>query len=160
MVVGRGFSLVELMVVIAILGILAVVAAPFTASWRQDADVRAAASTLELAFGKARALALRNPAEMFETAAGVRQVASGVKRENAVLLVCEGAPTSANCTAGGSAEVWSGRFPDGVSITVNGGQMTAHGLDNTGQSIGAAGNTAVLRYTISKGAKSYQYEFH
>jgi prepilin-type N-terminal cleavage/methylation domain-containing protein len=156
--INRGFTMVELMVVIAIIGIFAVVAAPYTATWRQDADVRAASSTLELAYGKAKALALRNPVQAYETSAGVREIASGIKIENNVLMVCVGAPTAAGCTAGGAAVVWSGDLPDGIAVTVNNVQLSSLGLDNTGQSIDADGDSTLLTYIATKGAKSHDSE--
>jgi len=157
-VTSRGFTLVELMVVVAIIGIFAVVAAPYTAAWRQDADVRAASSTLELAYGKAKALALRNPGQGYETSAGVKEVASGIKMENATLMVCTGEPTAAGCTVGGAAVVWSGDLPDGIAVTVNNVQLSSLGLDNTGQSIDADGDPILLTYIATKGAKSHDSE--
>lgn len=57
-----GFSLVELMVTVAIAGLLAALALPFGAQWMaSDRQLRARGHLVE-AVGHARSLALRNPA--------------------------------------------------------------------------------------------------
>ena len=149
----RGFSLVELMIAVAIIGLLAVVAAPYTASWIHSANVQEAESILKLAHGKARALALRNPLNRTEAADGSRQIAAGVRYDAGTLLVCQGDPADGSCTAGGANLVWSRDLPGGVAVTLDDGAMGSYGLDNTGQAIDGGGSPVTLAYGVAKGGE-------
>lgn len=56
----HGFTLVELLVTLAILAAIAALGAPLTQNWIDDARVNEASGQVTQAFAKARALALRN----------------------------------------------------------------------------------------------------
>ena len=58
---GGGFSLIELMVTLAIVAALAMLAIPFSASWMQSDRQLQARGLLTDGVGHARALSLRNP---------------------------------------------------------------------------------------------------
>ena len=152
----RGFSLVEMMVVVAIIGILALVAAPFSTRWQQNADVRAASASLELAFGRAKALALRNPSGAYESLSGASQPSSGVKLVDGIILVCSGSPIAGGCAVGGSNLVWADQLPDGVNISVNGLRLSVQRLDNDGQGIDGDGAPITVSYNISKGSTTHE----
>jgi len=109
-----GFTLIELMITIAIIALLAVVAAPYTSSWIHEANVNEAKSTLHRAHGQAKAIALRNPNGVMEG----NQVAASVKLDNGVLLACRGEPDQLTCAAGDATGIvgWQGNWPAGVSI--------------------------------------------
>ena len=57
----RGFTLIELMVTLAILAMLLLMAAPLAADWVHGARTLQARGTLVQGFAHAKALALRNP---------------------------------------------------------------------------------------------------
>ena len=57
----RGFTLIELMVTLAILAMLLLMAAPLAADWVHGARTLQARGTLVQGFENAKALALRNP---------------------------------------------------------------------------------------------------
>lgn len=57
---GRGFSMIELMVVLAIGALLMLVAAPLTKTWVDNATVRQTTFRLQEGMSQAKALALRN----------------------------------------------------------------------------------------------------
>src|SRR5690606_31472179 len=107
----RGFTLVELLITLALIAIVALAAVPYTTAWINTANVQTSAASLEQAFAKAKALALRNPA-------GVRvgTPAASVKLVGNNLIVCSGAPGDAGCAVAGGNMVWLLHVTDGVAI--------------------------------------------
>src|SRR5690606_24323238 len=97
----RGFTLVELLVTVAVIAILAALALPATATWASGARQADARGELAEALGRARALAIRNP----DGRAG-RQAAALVRRRGDVLEVVR--------VANGEV-VWRGGL-DGVAV--------------------------------------------
>lgn len=138
-----GFTLVELMVTIVIIGILAVVGVSFSNSWTDEAAITDAKSQLSRAFGQAKAVSMRNPTGATSDSA----VAASVSLSGGVLLVCEGPANGAGCVAGGAAVVSQSTWPNGV--TANIAQIS---INNRGQvlSNGNPINTG-LTFTLSKG---------
>lgn len=57
----KGFTLIEVMVVIGLVAFLLTLGVPLAREWVQSAHQREAAGTLSEALGRAKALALRNP---------------------------------------------------------------------------------------------------
>lgn len=140
-----GMTLIELMIVIVIIGLLAVVASPFTAAWLHEAQVNEAKSLLHRAHSEAKAVALRNPDGVVDN-----EIAASVTLDddNGVIVVCEGAAGGAGCTDGGSAMTWRSDWPGGVSSSV-----TEIEINNRGQIV--VNNSPVsggVTYILSKGA--------
>ncbi|MAT50728.1 MAG: hypothetical protein CMK32_06040 [Porticoccaceae bacterium] len=152
---SRGFSLVEMMIVLAIIGLLALVVVPFTRSWIEEADVKEAISSLEVAYGTAKGLALRNPLLAGETPSGAKEPAAGIKVSPGLLLICQGDPESASCSPAGQNRISSYRVPDGVTININGSLLSVQRIDNTGQSIDGSGQAIPLSYSVTKGSITY-----
>lgn len=142
-----GFSLVELLVVTAIVAVLVLVAMPFTRGWNDEASVAEGKSMFKRAVGKAQAVALRNPLghDQSYPAAGVRLI-------RGVLIVCEGHPVSAGCSDGGSAMLWREALPSGVSIQVNDAAWTHLAVNNRGRLINNSGAVQVIRYSVNRGS--------
>lgn len=133
-----GLTLIELMIVLAIVGLLALVATPLTSSWGASADLHTAAGQLNQAYSHARAVALRNEAGAVGADAAARIVHDLTSRE---LRVCR-LPT-------GSCEhpVWRVGLPAGVELSVLGGQFPLE-LTNRGQLL------APLSVRLGKGGLS------
>lgn len=147
----RGFTLVELMITLALIAIIAMAAVPYTASWIHAAQVQTTAANLEQAFAKAKALALRNPSGVTASAP-----AASVKLAGNIVIVCSGAAGDAGCSLGGGNMVWQGNVTDGVAIQSGGAALSSIVFDNSGQAIDASGNPlAVLDVDIGKGNVSY-----
>lgn len=105
----RGFSLVELMVTLAIVALLALVALPFSARWMDSDRQLQARGTLTEGVGHARALSLRNPGGIAHGApAACLRLAAGNVLEVARLAVDQA------CAEG--TVVWDGRL--GASIAL------------------------------------------
>jgi prepilin-type N-terminal cleavage/methylation domain-containing protein len=146
---SHGFTLVELMVTIAIVGILLVMAGPLATDWIKSAQTHAAKTQLYEAFDVAKALALRNPNNVVlpGAAAGMSVTTDGT---TTTVLVCTGSAAAAGCVAGGASVQWSTTYSGLVSTTINGttavvGTPLTLDIDNRAEpSIGTA-------YTLARG---------
>lgn len=130
-----GLTLIELMIVVAIVGLLALVATPLTSSWGASADLHSAAGQLDQAYAHARAVALRNETGAVGDAAAARIVHAPESRE---LRVCR-LPTGSCQDA-----LWRGALPAGVELDVQGAGFPIE-LNNRGQL------SAPLTVQLSKG---------
>lgn len=138
----RGFSLIELSITLLIIGVLALMAAPFTIAWAHMSDVHQAKGQLVQAHGLAKAAALRNRPVLLagEVVALIRVDPATQKL---ALIGCSDASTCAE-------ELWAATLPRGVSLNfVNTADAKAVELDNTGKLMGDANNW--IGYQISKG---------
>jgi len=139
-----GVTLIELMIVVVIIGLLAVVATPFTAAWVHEAQVNDARSQLHRAHAQAKSVALRNPRD-----ARGNDLAACVVIGGDTVEVRE--PTAGNCTG---TKVWEGAWPD-VQLTLGNGSDEIH-INNRGQVlIGGSPSHAGLTYTLEKGSVTY-----
>lgn len=148
MVSGRqqGLTLVEILVVLAIIALLGLVAIPFTSTWVDESRVAEGAAIIKRVVSKAQATALRNPEGVVGNAP-----AAGIKRVGAVLLVCSGDPSLSVCNDGGSAMVWREEIPDGVSITLAGNPVVTLDVNNQGRLLDGFGNIRAYAYAVSRG---------
>ncbi len=149
-----GFTLIELMVTIAIMTILMLLAIPLTMSWVNSAQVGETKSLLMQGFGHAKSVALRNPdaikASDSDRVAGLKLI------DGATLLVCKGDPTLGACAEGGGNLVWQTDLTrgTGVNVTFNSSNSATVALDNTGMPLDQ------LAYSISKGSENESGTFH
>ena len=103
----RGFSLVELMVTVAVIAILAALALPAAATWASGARQAEARGELVEALGRARALAIRNP-----DGRAARQAAAMVRLRGDTLQVVRVA---------NGAVTWEADLDRGVALRDDGG---------------------------------------
>ena len=144
-----GFTLTEILIVIAITGVLAAATAPYSSNWTDTTNVRHATDMLNQSFQNGKTVALRNPLQVVGS-----NPAAGLNLESGILLLCQGDPADSNCTAGGSRVVWQSTIPDGVTVQINGANLTNIEIDNTGGAIDGSGNTLAVAYSISRGSKN------
>ena len=137
----RGFTLIELMVTLAILAMLLLMAAPLAADWVHGARTLQARGTLVQGFENAKALALRNPcadpnATGTPAAAALEAKIEGTTVTLNVLALPQGVSGCALLGARPNPQ-WTARLPDGVGLTLNGTLLTSGtpltvNLDNRG----------------------------
>ena len=138
----RGFTLIELMVTLAILAMLLLMAAPLAADWVHGARTLQARGTLVQGFENAKALALRNPcadpnATGTPAAAALQAETDGTTVTLNVLALPQGVSGCALLGARPNPQ-WTARLPDGVGLTLNGTLLTTSStpltvnLDNRG----------------------------
>lgn len=138
----RGFTLIELMVTLAILAMLLLMAAPLAADWVHGARTLQARGTLVQGFENAKALALRNPcadpnATGTPAAAALEAKIEGTTVTLNVLALPQGVSGCALLDARPNPQ-WTARLPDGVGLTLNGTPLTSSStpppvkLDNRG----------------------------
>ena len=124
----RGFTLIELMVTLAILAMLLLMAAPLAADWVHGARTLQARGTLVQGFENAKALALRNPcadpnATGTPAAAALEAKIEGTTVTLNVLALPQGVSGCALLGARPNPQ-WTARLPDGVGLTLNGTLLT------------------------------------
>ena len=132
----QGFTLIEMMIVILIVGLLALIAGPFTGAWSDGANVHKAQGELDQAVRYARAAALRNEVGARGNEAAIRLLVDGSE-----VKVCR-------TVTGACADVWwQTEMPNGVAIA----GATEVLFDNKGLALGA------VTITLSRGGESHDY---
>ena len=125
----RGFSIIELMIVILIMGLALMKGVPLTVDWVNSARVTEAESALVEAVGLAKAKALRNSRGVIDGSA-VTAVCYGNAMVNVVEAAAAGSP--AQCS-GGSTQLWKKSLSGSVDITVGGAAFVCLCVDAKAQ---------------------------
>lgn len=126
----RGYTLIEILIVIAILASVVLLAAPLTGSWTTDANFQESEGQFKEAIGKAKSVALRN--EM--RALGETPVAAICISGTNALTVRKGAtdtPPSCAATPAG-AQVWQTQISTKVTIKSNSSPVSCICFNNKG----------------------------
>ena len=127
----RGFTLIELVVTLAIMALLLFMAVPLATDWTYSARTLQARGTLVEGFAQAKALALRNPCAAPNGtgthAATLRATTDGEKVTLSVLTQGDGSCT--HLTARPNPQ-WSASLPEGVTLTRNGTKLVTGAWDN------------------------------
>lgn len=151
----RAFTLVELMVTLAIMCVVLMASAPFLSDWNYSRQIKDAQSKLLGGYGLAKSLALRNPTAVQSNlaAAGLKVVTGSSDRW---LYVCNGDPSSASCSGTDTTGVvvWKANFPTAV-VTRLGTSSTASA--NTLTSSGTTLAVAINNRGVPTGSLVYYY---
>ncbi|WP_187671625.1 pilus assembly FimT family protein [Zestomonas carbonaria] len=143
---ASGFTLIELMVTIAVMAMLIMLAAPFASGWTERAQLNSAESIWREAYGRAKAAALRN-----RHGAHGDQVVSFLCLNDGALgvRVARDADTPASCS---STELWKSALPSRLKSLRGGGttEVSCFAFDNRGNLLPektcATNNDLELRY--------------
>lgn len=140
----RGFSLIELMVTLAVLGILLVVGVPLTKAWSDSAYQREAAGLLQQGVSRAKATALRNEGGVQSSApAAVLCYSNQVLK---LFTLTKGQSIDCSST---SDSLWSATLPGTTGVKSQGNNFTCVAFDNRGLVVtGTACSTTTLQVTV------------
>ncbi|SHG94593.1 pilus assembly FimT family protein [Ferrimonas marina] len=141
---SAGLTLVELMVVIALIMLLMLLSAPIGATWMDQVRVKQGMDNFNAALDQARALALRNPGGVVGDAPAV-----GLRLDGATLGFCTLTQEQDECLAANLE--WQVTMPNGVLIQSDGQALTSLELNSFGLVMAANGSTPTAELTLSKG---------
>lgn len=151
MVSQRGFSLIELMIVLALLGFLLMLAVPFTNTWSANAKLRDAENLLQQGVGRVKALAQRNALGI----SGSEKVAARLCLDRATAkLELYPADTCSGTTA------WSAQLPTVVSIKNGGTLFSCLAMSNRGLPVVTGNCNIKSEYTLSTGDENVKVTLH
>lgn len=149
-----GFTLVELMVTVALLALLTMLAGPLTAAWSNSAQVRDAEGLLNQGLGRAKANALRNRYGMIDS------------QPSALLCLSQGgqlslheaasATSPASCT---SPQLWSAQLPQRVSVQSSGAAFSCLAFDTRGLPTSVSGCSTSQTFALSAGSEHVTVTF-
>lgn len=148
-----GFTLVELLIVVAILAFLTLAAAPLSGAWVQDADLLKVEGEFTQAIGRAKASALRNQRAALASEPVTAICVSNTK----VLTVLEGTQATApNCGTPAGTQLWTAQLDSDVSVTSSGNAVSCMCFDNRGllTTSSCAGCLTQSTFTLSAGSKN------
>lgn len=104
---SKGFSLIELMVVVAIIGLLAVVASPYTGTWITSSQVQTAKGNLVQAHARAKAAGLRGQG-------GVLTWELNEDDSKVHIFACSGSNNECNKSSAGL--LWMAKTDPGIEV--------------------------------------------
>lgn len=148
----QGFTLIELMVTIALLALIMLASLPLTAGWVHSAQTAEARSKLEQAFGFAKALAMRNPCNQVGSNQAARlTVKVGNETTVEVRSGCQATDDDAT-----DPPIWKAVLPSGVAVQLKDATspITAKdsiALTNRGELVSPDEGSA---FKLSKGSQS------
>jgi prepilin-type N-terminal cleavage/methylation domain-containing protein len=144
----RGFTLIEMAVVLAIMAFLALVASPFTVGWSNAARVRQSTHRLVEGAAHAKSFALRNAGAVTGDQPAAVLVAAGSR-----MCVYSGVPDALSCDG---ATVWSAQSTAHVELNGQAGQCVA--LNNLAMPVDATIGSVTCgsgSYVVSLGGERY-----
>lgn len=153
---NHGFTLIEMMVTVAIIAILAVMGASFTANWVRQAEINKTTASLRSAINTARSTALRNQFLRDTDAAAQVCVA------NHQVTIREA--TSAGAASCSSTTTYTFTLPDSATIAQSGTAINCIAFDRFGAVIasgsGSTACTTSTSLTITSGGLSETFTYN
>lgn len=150
-----GYTMVELMVGLALMAVILMAGVPLTSGWVDDARINESVSQMEAGYAQARAIAIRNSEGSVDTVAP----AAVLCVSNGAIYVHAGLPSAC-----GEDALWQANVAGGSNTTIKTADASAAfvcvGVGNRGYPIDAvlAGTscTTETQVTVNRGGKSVQ----
>lgn len=153
---NSGFTLIEVLIVIAIFAMIILVGAPLTGAWVTDANRLETEGQLTQAMGRAKAAALRN----YMAATGDTPVTAICLADDHILTVLEGAPgtpspTSPDCSSATGTQLWRAKLHPKIVVKLNSEAFSCVYFDNKGTPIKDCASTiSTLEFTLTAGGET------
>jgi prepilin-type N-terminal cleavage/methylation domain-containing protein len=147
----RGFTLIEVMIVVAIFALIVLVAAPLSGGWIRESDLVTAEAQLTEAIGRAKAAALRNG----RAATDENPVAAVCRSDSNLLTVIEGTAAAAPSCAPTGNQIWQAQLSSHVTVEVDSSNLSCLCFSNKGQltTAGACGSCSTsTNFTLNAGS--------
>lgn len=142
-----GFTLIELMITIAIVGVLLLSVTGLTRSWVDRSQVNSAKSSLENAILQAKTLGLRNKDNKLFT---VPSVTVCIKQDvNAIQVIQVDTNLTGLCDTAGNILLKTYSIAQGISITQNNNSVQCLSFNALGMQIYAAGSTCINDFSTN-----------
>lgn len=152
---ASGFSLIEMMVVVAILGILAVAGTALTVNWVKQAEITKTVSSLANAISLAKSTSMRNERGFTDNSAASQICLNS----NNILSVHK--PTSSASASCTSTSIYSFQIPANVQIKdVSSTTLNCIAFGHLGDQQNTSPCTADKVLTITNGSLSETYTFN
>lgn len=141
----KGFTLIELMITIAIFGILLFIGAPLTKAWSDSATQRDAAGMLKQGISRAKAMALRNPGAALDNAP-----AAVLCRSDQTLKLFSIANAQSIACASNSNILWTAQIPTSARVQAAGAEIACVAFSSRGLPVagGSACTTSSIDVTV------------
>ena len=148
-----GFTLIEIVVTLSIMGLIMMTALPLTQSWVNSAVVLETKALLQQAYGRTRAIALANKAMVTADGAAAYMCVSSTK------IYVQVAQTDGSLgTCGSTGFTWAGDVKANTTITTSApASFVCMGLSNLGTPVSSAMSgicTTDKILTVTKGGES------
>lgn len=144
---AKGFTLIELMITIAIFGILLAIGAPFTKAWSDSAKQREAAGVLKQGISRAKATALRNPEGARDDVA-----AAALCRSGQTLKLFKMA-TNVDCSSS-ATPLWTAQLPASVGVKVSGADVSCVAFNSRGLPVLGGNACTTSSIDVTAGSES------
>ncbi len=141
----RGFTLIELMITIAVFGLLLLVGVPLTQSWTNSGYQRDAAGLLKQGISRAKSIALRNQGAVQDTAPAAVLCRSGQS------LKLYSLSAAIDCTA--TTPIWSTSLPSAAVIQTGGVDLVCIAFNNRGFAV-SSGSCTTTTVQVTAGSES------
>lgn len=136
-----GFTLIELMLTVAIVGVLLLSVASLTSGWVDRSQVYSAKTSLENAILQAKTLGLRNKNNKLSTTPSISVCINNDL--NAIQVIQVDANLTGLCDIAGNILLKTYSIAQGISITQNDNSVQCLSFNTLGMQIYSAGSTCI-----------------